>query len=74
MERLGITTSEAAEYLGCSPAALRRWRKTECGPRFYRAGRLVRYQRKDLDDWVRHHSSSGESTPNHSQLPEDIGR
>jgi excisionase family DNA binding protein len=52
MYRRAKTTAEAAEYLGCSAAALRCWRKNGIGPRFFRAGRLVRYQEVDLDRWV----------------------
>lgn len=53
MEKRGITTHEASEYLGCSAAALRAWRRSGAGPRFFRAGRLIRYRRQDLDEWIR---------------------
>ncbi len=56
MPRSGITTGEAALYLGCSAAAMRVWRNTGAGPRFFRAGRLVRYRFKDLDEWIARHS------------------
>jgi excisionase family DNA binding protein len=52
MPRSGITTSEAGQYLGCSAAALRAWRRSGVGPRFFRAGRLIRYRYQDLDEWI----------------------
>ena len=55
MLRSGITTGEAALYLGCSPAALRAWRRSGSGPQFFRAGRLIRYRVQDLDKWIAMH-------------------
>jgi predicted DNA-binding transcriptional regulator AlpA len=55
MKRRGITTPEAGEYVGCSAAALRAWRKSGRGPRFFRAGRLIRYRIQDLDEWIALH-------------------
>ena len=42
----------AANYIGCSAAGLRSWRSHGRGPRYYRAGRLVRYRKSDLDKWI----------------------
>jgi excisionase family DNA binding protein len=56
MKSAGMTTNEAGAYVGCSAAALRHWRKTGRGPRFYRAGRLIRYKHEDLDAWISRHS------------------
>ena len=60
MPRKGITTNEAAEYVGCSSAALRAWHRTGRGPRFYCAGRLIRYNIRELDAWIARNSHSGE--------------
>jgi len=42
----------AAAYLGCSVAALRRWKRLGNGPCYYTCGKLVRYRREDLDKWI----------------------
>lgn len=47
-----LTIVEAAAYIGCKPATLRAWKAHGRGPRYYRAGRLIRYRRTDLDDWI----------------------
>lgn len=44
---------EAAEYLGISPITLRNWRTQKKGPKYHKAGRTVRYARKDLDIYLR---------------------
>jgi len=67
--RNGITTIEAAKYVGCSAAALRAWRKTGQGPRFYCAGRLIRYKVGELDKWIARNSYSGKSTSTHTRSP-----
>jgi hypothetical protein len=56
-----LDTHAAAAYIGCSAAALRLWKRQGRGPRFYRAGRLVRYRKEDLDTWVRDHSEGGDN-------------
>jgi len=33
----------AAEFLGCTVSALRKWRLLETGPAYVKVGRLVRY-------------------------------
>jgi hypothetical protein len=48
---------QAGRYLGgkaspVSPRTLQRWRMEGSGPCFVRIGRLVRYRRNDLDDWL----------------------
>ncbi len=43
---------EAAKFLGCTEAALALWRKEGRGPSFVRVGRLIRYLRSDLTDWL----------------------
>ena len=40
---------EAAVILGCSVAALRKWRLLGKGPTYCRIGRLVRYGQADLE-------------------------
>jgi hypothetical protein len=48
------TTEQAADHLGTTPDTLKCWRSRGTGPPFHRAnGRLVRYQHRELDAWVR---------------------
>jgi hypothetical protein len=43
---------QAAEFLGCSVAALRKWRLYGVGPAYVKVGRLVRYAEADLTAYV----------------------
>ena len=43
---------EAAIVLGCSVAALRKWRLLRKGPTYCKVGRLVRYAQADLLDFL----------------------
>ena len=43
-----LNERQAAEFLNCSVAALRRWRLLGQGPAFCRLGRLIRYRQADL--------------------------
>ena len=47
-----LTTEEAAELLGLSEQALKLHRMTGRGVPFVRLGRSVRYNRRDIDDYV----------------------
>jgi DNA-binding transcriptional MerR regulator len=42
----------AAELLGLSSRTLQAWRTKGIGPAFVRAGRAVRYRRRDLISWM----------------------
>ena len=42
----------AAKYIGCSPSALRQWKRLGTGPSYYKLGKLVRYRKGDLDKWL----------------------
>jgi hypothetical protein len=44
--------NEAAELLGCTVSALRKWRTLGKGPAFCRVGRLVRYSELDLSAFL----------------------
>lgn len=56
MENQNFDTNEAAAYLGCSPAALRLWRSQGRGAKYFRAGRLIRYRKAELDKWIEKNS------------------
>jgi excisionase family DNA binding protein len=43
---------QAAKLLNLSTRTLQAWRIKGCGPAFVRAGRAIRYRKKDLDGWV----------------------
>jgi predicted DNA-binding transcriptional regulator AlpA len=48
-----LDTDESAKLLGCSPAALTKFRTQRRGPPFVRVGRLIRYRPLDLIRWVK---------------------
>ncbi len=60
-ENVGI--KEAADYLGCSVAALRTWKRQGRGPKYFRLGKLLRYRRTDLDEWILDQLSIATMTP-----------
>jgi predicted DNA-binding transcriptional regulator AlpA len=43
---------QTAELLNLSVRTLQAWRQQGVGPHFVRAGRAVRYRRRDLIDWM----------------------
>lgn len=47
-----LKPDEAARFVGLSKRTLERMRATECGPRFFRFGRAVRYAIADLEHWM----------------------
>jgi hypothetical protein len=51
-EHANLKEREAAEFLRCSIAALRRWRCEGRGPRWARVGRLVRYPKAWLLEFI----------------------
>ena len=44
-----LTTEQAGEMLGVSPATLVRWRCEGVGPDYYKMERLVRYELSELE-------------------------
>lgn len=51
-----------ADLLGCSPSALRSWRRKKIGPVFCKFGRLVRYLPEDITRWIESQKSGEEGT------------
>lgn len=47
-----LSTQEAAEYLQNSARTFVRWRGLGIGPAYIRAGGKIRYQRRDLLQWL----------------------
>lgn len=47
-----LTEAQAADFLSISMRTLQAWRVRGGGPAFIRAGRAIRYRRRDLLDWI----------------------
>lgn len=45
----------AAEYLSVSSGTLRIWRSKGRGPKYRKIGRMIRYDKSDLDVWLNSH-------------------
>ena len=52
-----LTLAEAADYLGCSTATVKRWIAAGSLPTF-RVGRVVRVREQDLERFVALHTAS----------------
>jgi excisionase family DNA binding protein len=52
MESSAFSLRTASQYLGVSQAALRTWKRQGHGPAYFRAGKLLRYRKSDLDAWI----------------------
>lgn len=47
-----LDTNQAADYLGNESSTLNTWRSRGEGPPFIKVGRSVRYDTRDLDQWL----------------------
>ena len=56
-----FTPAEAAEYLGVAVGTLRNWTSARYVP-FARRGRVVRYRREELDEWLARGGCKGRTT------------
>jgi hypothetical protein len=68
-----LTTAEAASWLKCSVAALKKWRFQERGPAFLRIGRMIRYHRHDLECFVQRHAVKRSTSPSEAVLDHSRG-
>ena len=57
MDTRPATERDCAARIGCSPACLRTWRRLGKGPRFFRAGRLIRYEESAIAEFIARNSS-----------------
>lgn len=48
-----IGLEEAAEYLGVRPITVREWIKKEKGIPAHKIGKMWKFKRLELDDWVK---------------------
>lgn len=53
-----IGLEDAAAFLGIKPVTLRKWIKTKSTLPVYKIGRLWKFKKTELDEWV----NSGESS------------
>lgn len=51
-----LTTEDLAAYLQVSASTLRAWRGSNEGPRFFRAGRNIRYRLDEVEAWIERNS------------------
>ena len=54
--RVVVRERKAAEMLGVSTAALRRWRREQRGPAFIRLERAIGYRLSDLEEFLKSHT------------------
>ena len=47
-----LSLEQASQYLGVSQAAIRTWKRNGKAPAFFRAGKLLRFRKRDLDKWI----------------------
>ncbi len=47
-----LSTVEAAPLIGVEPKTAENWRSLGLGPKFIRAGRLVKYDPDDIAAWL----------------------
>lgn len=60
---------QAAEFLKLSVRTLQAWRVKSTGPRFVRAGRAIRYRRRDLIAWIEENTCSASDSRCRSDRP-----
>ena len=48
-----LNQKQAARIAGLSPRTFEKMRYEDRGPKWRKIGRAVRYERKDLEDWLR---------------------
>jgi hypothetical protein len=56
-----LTEAQTSDFLNLSIRTLQAWRMRNAGPKFVRAGRAIRYRRRDLTAWMDAHTMSSAS-------------
>jgi Helix-turn-helix domain len=54
-----LSEKETAAHLSVSPSTIRRWRRAEIGPAFFRFGGVLRYGRTALDEFINNNTKAG---------------
>jgi excisionase family DNA binding protein len=57
-----LNERQAAKYLGVSAGTLRLWRSENRSPRYFRAGKLIRFRVRDLNEWIEQRLSAPTTT------------
>lgn len=57
-----LNERQAARYLGVSSGTLRLWRSQGRSPVYFRAGKLIRFRRADLNEWIEQRLSTPTTT------------
>jgi len=52
-----LTPQEVAHALGIKTNTLKKWRSDRKGIPFFRIGKSIRYQMKDVIEWIEKHKS-----------------
>ena len=58
LQRYG-SEADIEALTGISRRTLQKWRLFGKGPRFYRAGSMIRYDLAEVDSWIRSQASNG---------------
>ena len=58
-----LKTPEAAAFLGLEPITLRCWRCAQTGPAYYRNGKRILYEVRDLQKWLEARRVTHEEVP-----------
>lgn len=53
-----------ADFLGISHSCVKKWRAVGHGPKYFKRGRVVRYELTDIQEWL----TNGERKP-HKEFP-----
>jgi excisionase family DNA binding protein len=64
-----LSEVHAADLLGLSSRTLQAWRVKNGGPPFIRAGRAIRYRRRDLLAWMDANTVLGSGSPRPKHAP-----
>ena len=62
-QKVVLTTSEAAAFLGLAISTLNKWRCYGEGPQFIKLGRAVRYRQDDLEHYVETNTQTSTCVP-----------
>lgn len=58
LQELFLTAKQAANLTGFTVEGLRKWRREKRGPRYYKVGRRVLYDKADLVEFITRHPVS----------------
>lgn len=56
-----IGIDEAAEYLGVKASTIRAWIKNKGMPHHRVGGKLLKFKRAEIDEWIKHEDDAGQN-------------